>query len=125
MDFLISYISQVLFGINMLFIFLAISIGMTILIDYVASFEFNKPHMFTLKQLVTAFVVCVMIAIFTPTNLKETVISDYRNKNTKLFAENLELKTALNNRDTELNKVILFLKVNNLGDKYVQFVEGK
>lgn len=125
MDFLISYISQVLFGINMLFIFLSIAIGMTIMTDYIVVFDFNKQHMFTLKQLVSAFIVCVMIAIFTPTSLKDTIISDYRNKNTKLFAENMELKTALHNRDNELDKVILFLKVNNLGDKYVQFVEGK
>lgn len=117
MDFLISYIAEVLMTIKIVFGIIVALLG-----SYIMACTFDSFHKPT-KKVWYIWIFALVILIFTPVNIPIKNDNYYIRQNAELTAENVKLKQAIIENNRQIDLVIEFLKENNLGDKYVQFAE--
>ena len=117
MDFLISYIAEVLMTIKIVFGIIVALLG-----SYIMACTFDSLHKPT-KKVWYIWIFALVILIFTPVNIPIKDDNYYIRQNAELTAENVKLKQAILENNRQIDLVIEFLKENSLGDKYVQFAE--
>lgn len=118
---LISYLCGICQTLQILSLFGCLTLGAHLFITLVqnciaqtSTYEENRKQIVVPKTEKVFCVIFLLLALFIPSNLKWDLIDSYRE-------EVKQYKQMVQNRDEQIDEFKIFLEVNNLKEKYIQF----